>query len=108
MDGGDGGVVIGGRGAAGIAEGGVGRGELLGIWTGIWIWMEEEIVMRAEEERRDVRAWGADRMGGGGKGAAGGGDGGRSSVSPVAVVAAVRRPAGTVNTEHSWPRKTHA
>jgi len=56
MDGGDGGVVIGGRGAAGIAEGGVGRGELLGIWTGIWIWMEEEIVMRAEEERRDVRA----------------------------------------------------
>jgi len=107
MDGGDGGVVIGGRGAAGIAEGGVGRGELLGIWIGIWIWMEE-IVMRAEEERRDVRARGVDRMSGGRKGTAGGGDGGRSSVSPVAVVAAVRRPAGRVNTEHSWPQKTHA
>jgi len=115
MDGGDGGVVVGGRGAAGIAQGGVGRGELLGIWIRgreFGIWMEEIVIGRAEgegeEERRDVRTRGVDRIIGRRKGTAGGRDGRRSSVSPMAVVAAVRRPAGSINTEYNQPRKTHA
>ena len=57
MDGGDGGMVIGGRGATGIAEGRIGRGELLGIWRKFG--MKKIIVRRAEgereEERRDIR-----------------------------------------------------